>query len=254
MISKTIMTMMMTTMMAVAVLLSADISSAFVMVPMATSASTSTTTTTTSSSVLGMANSKNIRKAMDATEQYGIQSPEAKLAWEVVEEFDAQTNDKAAYTANENAQKMSPEEIDQAYWEVQQSIELMQRNAYSGLNSLQNNQQLMKDVAAELSAIKLTPPERKPAPTIPGLWDAKLKARAMSEQFGLDSTEAKLAWEEVEELASSGLENSMGGMLTDNEECDLVQAAEACMALEELDRFFTNYYAQNNNIGADDGL
>jgi len=237
--------------MAVAVVLSAGTSSsAFVVVPR-------TTTSSSSSSVvcLFMANSKNIRKAMDATEMYGIQSPEAKLAWEVVEEFDAQTNDKAAYTTtDENANKMSESEIDQAYYELQQSMELMQRNAYSGLNSLQNNQQLMKDVAAELSAIKLTPPERKPAPTIPGLWDSKLKARAMSQNFGLDSTEAKLAWEEVEELASSGLENSMGGMLTDNEECDLVKAAEACMALEELDRFFTNYYAQNNSIGSDDGL
>merc|ERR1719491_81834 len=111
MIAMTI-TMMMTMMMAVAVLLlSAGTSSAFVVVPMVTSATSATSTTPTSSSVLGMANSKNIRKAMDATEQYGIQSPEAKLAWEVVEEFDAQTNDKAAYTANEN--KMSPEEIDQ---------------------------------------------------------------------------------------------------------------------------------------------
>jgi len=244
----------MITMMVVAVvLLSAGTTSAFGVVPMPTSTCSSSSSTGT---VLFMANSKNIRKAMDATEMYGIQSPEAKLAWEVVEEFDAQTNDKAAYTPNEDGMNngMTPEEIDQAYYELQQSMELMQRNAYSGLNSLQNNQQLMKDVAAELSAIKLTPPERKPAPTIPGLWDSKLKARAMSQNFGLDSAEAKLAWEEVEEIASSGLENSMGGMLTDNEECDLVQAAEACMALEELDRFFTNYYAQNNNIGSDDGL
>lgn len=140
----------MMTMMAVAVLLSVDTSSAFMVLPIATSTSTTTT------SVLCMANSKNIRKAMDATEMYGIQSPEAKLAWEVVEEFDASTNDKAAYTADEKNTMMTAEEIDQAYYEVQQSMELMQRNAYSGLNSLQNNQQLMKDVAAELSAIKLT--------------------------------------------------------------------------------------------------
>ena len=101
-----------------------------------------------------------------------------------------------------------------------------------------------------------TAPERKPAPKIPGLWDAKLKARAFSDNYGYDSVEAKLAWEDVEELASSGLSNSMGSSLDvyEDESCDLIQAAEACMALEELDRFFTNYYANNNSIGSDDGL
>ena len=45
-----------------------------------TSATTVATATATSSR-LGMANSKNIRIAMDTTEMYGIASPEAKLAW-----------------------------------------------------------------------------------------------------------------------------------------------------------------------------
>ena len=45
-----------------------------------TSATTVATATATSSR-LGMANSKNIRAAMDTTEMYGIASPEAKLAW-----------------------------------------------------------------------------------------------------------------------------------------------------------------------------
>jgi hypothetical protein len=104
-----------------------------------------------------MANSKNIRIAMDLTEQYGIQSQEAKLAWETVEEFDARSNDNAAYTQDEDGMsKLTEEEWNQAYYELQQSMELMERNEYSGLNILQNNQQLMKDVAAELSAIKLS--------------------------------------------------------------------------------------------------
>ena len=52
--------------------------------------------------------------------------------------------------------KLTEEEWNKAYYELQQSMELMERNEYSGLNILQNNQQLMKDVAAELSAIKLS--------------------------------------------------------------------------------------------------
>ena len=59
----------------------------------------------------------------------------------------------------------------------------------------------------------------------------------MSTEYGRASKEARLAWEEVEEIASSGLENAMGEDMT--VEC-LVEAAEHCLALEELDRFI-NY-------------
>ena len=200
-------------------------------------------------------NSMNIKAAMEATEKYGIHSPQAKLAWEVVEEFDASTNDSAAYTPTDNG--LSQEELHQAYLDVQQSMEIMRRNQYAAV-SFQNNQQLMKDVAAELKAIKLSPPTKKPPPTIPGLWDAKLKARALTQQFGAQSAEAKLAWEEVEEIASSGLQNAVGGTLFQEESCDLVKAAEACMALEELDRFlyYENYYAADTieNTIVDDSM
>ena len=129
--------------------------SAFVIVP--SSPRTISSSSSSSSSSLYMANSKNIRIAMDLTEQYGIQSQEAKLAWETVEEFDARSNDNAAYTQDsEGMSKLTEEEWNKAYYELQQSMELMERNDYSGLNILQNNQQLMKDVAAELSAIKLS--------------------------------------------------------------------------------------------------
>ena len=179
---------------------------------------------------------------MDATERYGINSPEAKLAWEVVEEFDARANDSAAYTPNE-ANRLSDEQMAHAYAELQYTLQVMERRQHQ----FQQNAQLMKDVAAELQAIKLAPPTKKPAPTIPGLWDAKLKARAISQQFGNTSTEAKLAWEEVEEIAAAGLENALGDGLYDETTCNLVMASEACMALEELDRFLYVENEQWNN-------
>jgi len=186
---------------------------------------------------------------MEASERYGIHSPEARLAWEVVEEFDARTNDSAAYEAADDQQQgrggglgLSPEQLQQAYADLQVSMDIMQRNQYAA-TSFQNNQQLMKDVAAELKAIKLSPPTSQPSPKIPGLWDSKLKARGITQQFGVYSVEAKLAWEEVEEIASSGLEKAIGGDLYEEGSCDLVQAAQACMALEELDRFL--YYNEN---------
>jgi hypothetical protein len=190
-------------------------------------------------------NSKNIRAAMEATERYGIDSPEARLAWEVVEEFDARSNDNAAYTPNEN-NRLSEEQMANAYAELQYTLQMMERRKVA----FQQNDQLMKDVAAELQSIKLAPPNKKPAPKIPGLWDAQLKARAMSQQYGNFSTEAKLAWEEVEELASAGLENAVGDSWTE-QTCDLAQAAEACMALEELERFL---YLENQNLRDGDGM
>jgi hypothetical protein len=180
---------------------------------------------------------------MEATERYGINSPEARLAWEIVEEFDARSNDRAAYTPNEE-NRLSDEQMAQAYAELQQTLQFMERQKMA----FQFNDQLMKDVAAELHAIKISPPAKKPAPTIPGLWDAKLKARAISQQYGNTSPEAKLAWEEVEEIAAAGLENAVGEGLTP-ETCDLTKAAEACMALEELERFLYFEYENMNNNG-----
>jgi len=184
---------------------------------------------------------------MEATERYGIHSPEARLAWEVVEEFDASTNDSAAYEARDGG--LSEDELIAAYNEVGKSMELMRDKRRRASASFKDNQELMRDVASELRAIKLSPPSKQPAPTIPGLWDSKLKARAFTQQFGATSPEARLAWEEVEEIAASGLENALQ---EHNDNNNLVQAAEACMALEELDRFlYYENYPSGDNLDLD---
>eukprot|EP00543_Licmophora_paradoxa_P007000 CAMPEP_0202454324 /NCGR_PEP_ID=MMETSP1360-20130828/12091_1 /ASSEMBLY_ACC=CAM_ASM_000848 /TAXON_ID=515479 /ORGANISM="Licmophora paradoxa, Strain CCMP2313" /LENGTH=252 /DNA_ID=CAMNT_0049073619 /DNA_START=40 /DNA_END=798 /DNA_ORIENTATION=+ len=191
--------------------------------------SPSTISSLSSSSTRLFANSKNIRAAMEATEMYGIYSPEARLAWEVVEEFDSRDNSNA-YTGDPYL-RMSDEQMAHLQAELQATLNMM----YQHRMAFQHNDMLMKDVAAELQAIKLSPPEKKPAPQIPGLWDAKLKAKALTQQFGTHSTEARLAWEEVEEIASSGLHNAVRDQHVSQPQ--LIKAAEACMALEELHRF-----------------
>lgn len=185
------------------------------------------------------ANSENIRAAMEASERYGSTSPEARLAWETVEELDANANSFNAYQGNEEY-RLSDEQFVQACREAQAFMELVLQRRGRTQNLLSNNnEQFMKDVVAELQAIKLAPPEKQPAPQIPGLWDAKLKARAITQQYGVDSSEARLAWEEVEEIASAGLETAMGQQQQDpmSQQQRLGQAAEAYMALEELNRF-----------------
>ncbi len=58
-------------------------------------------------------------------------------------------------------------------------------------------------------------------------------AKAATEEFGATSKEAKLAWEDVEEIASASTAPAMGTNLID--EC-LVEQIEACEGLEELTR------------------
>jgi len=95
----------------------------------------------------------------------------------------------------------------------------------------------MKALTNELSAIKMTV-ESAPKPDSPELRQAVAKAMAeakkITEAKGADSPEAKLAWAEVEEVASSGLQNAVGPRL--DEECLVDTAQQACEALEELNR------------------
>jgi hypothetical protein len=172
-----------------------------------------------------------IAAAKQASEKYGASSPEAALAWEAVEEIDSSDN-SAAYQQNK-ANMMSDAELAKATSEFQANLNTVQRLT----KDLKDNQKHMEDVAKEMQALKLTAPENRPAPKSPELDAAIKKAKQASEEFGNKSKEAQLAWETVEEIASSGLSNAMGKDMT--EEC-LVEAAEACLALEELDRFI-NY-------------
>jgi hypothetical protein len=169
-----------------------------------------------------------LEEAKEATAKYGPSSPEAALAWEAVEEIDSRDN-SAAYEVN-TANMMSDEELARVTAEFQDNIQTVQRFT----KDLQYHQQHMNDVAEKMAAIKIMKPENRPAPRSPELDAAMTKAKQMSTEFGPTSNEARLAWETVEEIASSGLENSMGENMT--EEC-MVEAAEHCLALEELDRF-----------------
>ena len=77
-----------------------------------------------------------------------------------------------------------------------------------------------------------------PAPPVAGKDSPELRAaiteaKAASDEFGATSTEAVLAWETVEEIASAGVEPALGGMLDD--EC-LIDTIEACEALQELNK------------------
>lgn len=94
--------------------------------------------------------------------------------------------------------------------------------------------QEVKNLAAEVKSIKMNVAKSKPATDSPELRQAMKEAKAATEEFGPTSPEARVAWDNVEEIASSGLQNAMGTRL--DEECLLDSAQEACEALDELSR------------------
>lgn len=85
-----------------------------------------------------------------------------------------------------------------------------------------------------LKAIKVTSGEGKPVKSSPELTKALEEAKKATADFGVSSVEARLAWETYEEIASTGLDNSLGISLS--EECSIEAGEEACKAIEELER------------------
>jgi hypothetical protein len=85
-----------------------------------------------------------------------------------------------------------------------------------------------------LKNVKISEPSSAGAKSSPELTKALEEAKAATEKHGISSTEARLAWETYEEIASSGTENAYGINLV--EECSVESGQEACRAMEELER------------------
>jgi hypothetical protein len=92
----------------------------------------------------------------------------------------------------------------------------------------------IRDIAMEIKAIKMNTvsmPVGADSPIVRAALDAAKKA---TDEHGADSSEAKLAWESLEEIASASEKSgALGGKL--DEEC-LTEMIEACEALDELQR------------------
>lgn len=136
----------------------------------------------------------------------------------------------AAFQGSLDEQCLTEEEISKACVEYSQKLD--------ELSALLEEQApriaRAKNIAEEMKAIKLQRQTGQAAPDSPVLRKALADARAATEQYGPDSPEARVAWTELEEIASAGLSNSMGPRL--DEECLVESANSACLALEELNR------------------
>jgi len=91
----------------------------------------------------------------------------------------------------------------------------------------------VKALASEIQAVKIKPGSSTKSPDSALMKKVLKEAKEAVVQYGADSTQSKLAWEIVEEVASS--DNSVSMLPSLEEEC-LVEAIEACEAIEELNR------------------
>lgn len=103
-----------------------------------------------------------------------------------------------------------------------------------------------RELAAETRAVKMVQTSSKPAPTSPYYPQALQAAQEAQAKYGNDSIQARMAWEDLEEIASADTSNAYGPRL--DEECLVESAMEACIALEELNRVL-NLEKTHNDAG-----
>ena len=93
----------------------------------------------------------------------------------------------------------------------------------------------LQSMAEEIQQVKLGAPTKQVGHESEQLQEAMAEAKRITDEKGIHSPEAHIAWETVEEIAAADNSSAMGGMLTDDE-CLIDAAMEACQALEELNR------------------
>lgn len=173
-----------------------------------------------------------IADAMEATRKFGANSPEARVAWDIVEEINASDN-SAAYSGS--------------------SVPLTSEPVF--------DEELLKEIGEQVFAQPVVPVKNiKLNPPSPSSWDEVLTTAAdtstsdkyekvthptmkkaigmaelMTEWYGVHSKESRLAWEVVEDIASNDFTEATKGEINTGEEC-LVELMDACEAMEELER------------------
>jgi hypothetical protein len=103
------------------------------------------------------------------------------------------------------------------------------------IKAQQQSAAALKEMVASVKQVKLAVPEAKPGAASPLLKAALAEAKKITEEKGITSPEAQVAWETVEEISAADNSSALGGALS-ADECLVDATEEACKALEELER------------------
>jgi len=95
----------------------------------------------------------------------------------------------------------------------------------------------IKHVTDQIRAVKISGPKLSKShdEQNPILGHALSEAKMMTEKHGALSREAKIAWETVEDIASSDMSEAMKGAIDSGDEC-LAEMLDSCAAMEELNK------------------
>jgi len=160
-----------------------------------------------------------IDEAMKLTKKFGATSAEARLAWEAVEEIDSSDN-SAATMGNLNEEcEVEVEVVSQDCVEYGEALDEVQ-------DLIASTEQVGVSTSG-VEPVKLSAQSGVTGTNSPELKAALEEAQTVTLKMGIASSEAKLAWETVEEIAASGNNNALGGVL------GLIDTADA---LEELNK------------------
>lgn len=176
---------------------------------------------------------KAVQAALDASQKHGASSKEARILWDIVEEMDASDN-SAAYTGGISEDECllngsDNPECQKYYNKLGQLHNVLEDNKF--------RMDQVKNLVAELQNIKLVDPSAASSgPSAmdgAGMQTAIKEAQEATSKYGIDSSEAKLAWESVEEIGAS---NNSEAYKPDLEDECLIETLQACQAIEELSR------------------
>jgi len=192
----------------------------------------STSTSTTN-------NDKAIQDAMRLSKEMGATSKEARVAWDIVEELNASDNsaafaggigDEDCLLGDDWAQ---PDECTD-YVAGVEAIAAAQDTRLELDTIIAASEKSIAESIKPVSLASSSSGGNDSAEVASGLLAALENAKKITAELGITSSEAKLAWEDVEEIASSSTAEATKKAL-DLDECE-VEKIEACVALEELDR------------------
>jgi cysteinyl-tRNA synthetase len=177
--------------------------------------------------------------AMAASKQYGATSPEAQAAWEVVDELQFGADNSEAMRGGFD-QECAVDDIDGACQDYEAKMQELKtllgsyKSQFAQLQTLSQDLSSLKMGVNTAVAKQLDTPEQTAA-----LKQALADAKTATAEHGVTSSEAKLAWEAVEELAAANMGAAMQPSL--DKECLVEQANDACKALDELAKALESY-------------
>jgi len=170
-----------------------------------------------------------VTAALAASKEFGATSKEARVAWDIVEEMDAGDNSVAYVKSINDDECLLTESVDQECSNYDKKISELS----VAMDNAKVHMDIMKNAYKELQNIKISPPPKSESTASDVMLQAITEAKAASANHGATSTEAKMAWETVEEIASNDSSEVMKGSLDD--EC-LLEMMTACEALDEISR------------------